>query len=206
MVVELEPEAKSTEPSTLDSRAAVVINTGQTSLLTFSKLTSSTSLSIRLPNTPSISSVTRLSCLLTQFVRRVARDTMAPPCPSINAPELPVKIQQDGQGKKRKLEAGKKDIDLSACELFEMLQYKCEVQRPLTRESPVRCFAVDRTFRRWVFHRINFSSSHGEKPTHWYLGLLQFTLILTYHLYIQVQGQERCFYGRDDFVAPGRLW
>ncbi|KAL7954234.1 hypothetical protein V8C34DRAFT_294853 [Trichoderma compactum] len=76
---------------------------------------------------------------------------MTPPCRSFPASELPLRIQQDASGRRRKLDGAgsvSHKIDLSACELFQMLQYKCEVQRPLSRESPVRCFAVDRLFRR----------------------------------------------------------
>ncbi|KAH8836223.1 hypothetical protein DCS_05047 [Drechmeria coniospora] len=73
---------------------------------------------------------------------------MTPPCHSFPASELPVKIQQDARGRRRKLDCGARRIDLATCELLQMLQYKCEVQRPLARDSPVQCFAVDRLFRR----------------------------------------------------------
>ncbi|KAL5084456.1 hypothetical protein Trisim1_011734 [Trichoderma cf. simile WF8] len=76
---------------------------------------------------------------------------MTPPCRSFPASELPLRIQQDASGRRRKVDGAgsvSRKIDLSACELFQMLQYKCEVQRPLSRESPVRCFTVDRLFRR----------------------------------------------------------
>ena len=145
----MEPEAKlNLHIATHESRCEHLTSaTTKTFSLTFSKLTSSTSLKIRFPNAPSIPE----DALVSDRLRSGQNShTMAPPCPSLSASELPARIQLDGQGKKRKLEVGKKEIDLSACELFEMLQYKCEVQRPLTRESPVRCFAADRTFRRWV--------------------------------------------------------
>jgi hypothetical protein len=83
---------------------------------------------------------------------------MAPPCLSINASELPARVQEDLKGKRRKLDVGQKDIRLSDCELLAMVQYKCEVQRPLTKESPVLCYAVDRLFRRWVLSPIWFTS------------------------------------------------
>ena len=73
---------------------------------------------------------------------------MAPPCLSINASELPARVQEDLKGKRRKLDVGQKDIRLPDCELLAMVQYKCEVQRPLTKESPVLCYAVDRLFSR----------------------------------------------------------
>lgn len=73
---------------------------------------------------------------------------MSPPCYVFQASQLPAKVQEDVRGKKRKLEAGTQRIDLSACELFGMVQYHCDVQRPATRESLVQCFAVDRFFRK----------------------------------------------------------
>ena len=73
---------------------------------------------------------------------------MTPPCHSFPASELPLKVQQDTSGRRRKLPDGARRVDLSAGELLEMLQYKCEVQRPLSKESPVRCFPVERLFRR----------------------------------------------------------
>lgn len=101
---------------------------------------------------------------------------MTPPCRSFPASELPLRIQQDASGRRRKLDdAGSvsRRIDLSACELFQMLQYKCEVQRPLTRESPVRCFAVDRLFRRCVeqekFGRIKPPTEEDDGLSQWRL-------------------------------------
>ncbi|KFH46817.1 hypothetical protein ACRE_023320 [Hapsidospora chrysogenum ATCC 11550] len=73
---------------------------------------------------------------------------MAPACHSFPASELPARVQENTQGKRRKLEAGARRIDLSACELFEMVQWECEVRDPSVRNSTVQCFAVDRLFRR----------------------------------------------------------
>lgn len=84
-------------------------------------------------------------------ISHTTQPQMTPPCRSFPASELPLRIQQDASGRRRKVDGAgsvSRKIDLSACELFQMLQYKCEVQRPLSRESPVRCFAVDRLFRR----------------------------------------------------------
>ena len=72
---------------------------------------------------------------------------MTPPCVSFPASELPARVLEDGRGRRRKLDGGARTVDLSACELLQMLQYKCQVRRPLTRDSPVECFAVDRLFR-----------------------------------------------------------
>lgn len=73
---------------------------------------------------------------------------MAPACRTFLASELPEKIQSDLHGRRRKLEPGTKRVDLSACELFETMQYKCEVQQPVTKDSRVQCFSVDKLFRR----------------------------------------------------------
>lgn len=70
------------------------------------------------------------------------------PCPVFHASELPVKVQADLKGKKRKLQGREHNIDLAACDLHEMLQYKCEIKEPEKRESPIQCFAIERLFRR----------------------------------------------------------
>lgn len=75
---------------------------------------------------------------------------MTPPCLSFPASELPLKAQQRVDGRRRKFLGGARSVDLAACELVQMLQYKCHVQRPLSRDSPVKCFAFDRLFRRCV--------------------------------------------------------
>ncbi|TWU71687.1 hypothetical protein ED733_002228 [Metarhizium rileyi] len=74
---------------------------------------------------------------------------MTPPCHSFPASELPARIQIDVLGRRRKPAPGASSkTDLSACQLLRILQYKCEVERPLSREGAVRCFPVDRLFRR----------------------------------------------------------
>lgn len=72
---------------------------------------------------------------------------MTPPCPSFHASQLPLHVQSDVNGKKRKTEGGK-DIDLKACELFNLLQYHCSIENPHQRDSPVVCYPVQRWFRR----------------------------------------------------------
>lgn len=72
---------------------------------------------------------------------------MGYPCQVFRASELPDRIQTDLSGRKRKLEQGVSKIDLEKCELFEMLQYKCEIKEPVRFDSPVQCFAVERLFR-----------------------------------------------------------
>jgi hypothetical protein len=46
----------------------------------------------------------------------------------------------------------RKDFDgnLKDCELLGLLQYKCEVERPVTRKSATVCWPVERLFRRSV--------------------------------------------------------
>lgn len=73
---------------------------------------------------------------------------MAPPCHTFPAQELPSRIQENVHGKRRKLEGGARRIDLSTCELLQMIQYSCEVQHPADRDSPVLCYPVERLFRR----------------------------------------------------------
>ncbi|KAI0388582.1 hypothetical protein F5Y17DRAFT_470344 [Xylariaceae sp. FL0594] len=68
---------------------------------------------------------------------------MAPPCRVFPASHLPAEIQLV-DGKRRK--GGK--IDLSACELLSMTQYDCQIDRPELSNSPVRCWPVQRWFRR----------------------------------------------------------
>ncbi|CZT02797.1 uncharacterized protein RAG0_09811 [Rhynchosporium agropyri] len=60
------------------------------------------------------------------------------------ASDLPLRTQTNIKGSTRKGFRG----DLKACELFSMLQYKCEVEEPVTRGSVTKCFPVERLFRR----------------------------------------------------------
>ncbi|KAF9775451.1 hypothetical protein IL306_006430 [Fusarium sp. DS 682] len=73
---------------------------------------------------------------------------MGYPCQVFHALELPERVQTNLSGRKRKLDKGAKNIDLSGCELLEMLQYKCEIKEPAKSDSPVQCFAVERLFRK----------------------------------------------------------
>lgn len=72
---------------------------------------------------------------------------MTPPCHSFPASQLPLQVQVDVNGKKRKTERGK-NIDLNACPLLSLVQYKCNVERPQQRDSAVRCYPLERWFRR----------------------------------------------------------
>lgn len=72
---------------------------------------------------------------------------MAPVCYAFPASHLPQRVQIGPNDKKRKTEGGK-DIELSECALLSMLQYNCTIERPKQRDSPVRCYPVERWFRR----------------------------------------------------------
>ncbi|KAI2602577.1 hypothetical protein GGR54DRAFT_497009 [Hypoxylon sp. NC1633] len=68
---------------------------------------------------------------------------MTPPCRVFPASHLESEIQATN-GRLRK--GGR--VDLSACELFSMVQYECQIDRPEVPHSPVRCWPVQRWFRR----------------------------------------------------------
>jgi len=69
---------------------------------------------------------------------------MTPPVESWSARELPARIQGTVMGKGRKGFQG----GLGGCELLELLQYRCVVEEPVTKESLTRCWPVERLFRR----------------------------------------------------------
>ncbi|KAH7148953.1 hypothetical protein EDB81DRAFT_481713 [Dactylonectria macrodidyma] len=73
---------------------------------------------------------------------------MGYPCQVFPASELPDRVQTDLKGRKRKLESGERSVELNGCELFEMLQYKCEIKEPVKWDSTVQCHTVDRLFRK----------------------------------------------------------
>lgn len=70
--------------------------------------------------------------------------TMAPLVEAWPPSELPFRSQVTIKDKRRKDFHG----DLKGCELLEMLQYHCEVETPVTRQSVTRCWPVERLFRR----------------------------------------------------------
>lgn len=73
---------------------------------------------------------------------------MSPPCYAFPVSQLSEKVQEDVKGKRRKLPIGMKSVDLSACELLEMPQFKCEVEKPVTSDSQIICQEWMRFFRR----------------------------------------------------------
>jgi len=72
---------------------------------------------------------------------------MTPPCHSFPAGQLSEKVRVDVNGRKRKTVDGR-EIDLKGCELLGLMQYSCAVDHPEVRDSPVRCWPVQRWFRR----------------------------------------------------------
>ncbi|KAK9425609.1 hypothetical protein SUNI508_02970 [Seiridium unicorne] len=72
---------------------------------------------------------------------------MTPPCKIFKADDLEGAVQSSLGGMKRKTEGGR-NIDLSQCPLFSMVQYDCQIDRPDLPHSPVQCFQVQRWFRR----------------------------------------------------------
>ena len=71
---------------------------------------------------------------------------MPPPVESWPAAELPIRVFSNTKGDFRKGFKG----NLKACEKLGMLQYRCEVDDPGSRNSTVRCWPVERFFRRYV--------------------------------------------------------
>jgi hypothetical protein len=72
---------------------------------------------------------------------------MTPPCRIFQAEDLESQVQVDAAGRTRRTENWK-GIDLVQCPLFGMLQYDCQIDRPNLKNSPVRCWPVQRWFRR----------------------------------------------------------
>ena len=69
---------------------------------------------------------------------------MPPPVEAWSAKELEGRVRGNALGEYRKGFDG----NLKACQLLELLQYKCEVDEPITRESVTRCWPVERLFRK----------------------------------------------------------
>lgn len=67
---------------------------------------------------------------------------MTPPVESWQARELEQRVLANAKGKRRKGFNG----ELRKCELVELLQYRCEVEKPVTRLSKTRCWPVERLF------------------------------------------------------------
>ncbi|KAK3987268.1 hypothetical protein QBC44DRAFT_331763 [Cladorrhinum sp. PSN332] len=72
---------------------------------------------------------------------------MSPPCQSFHPSKLPIHVQVGPDHRVRKTETGK-PIDLVRdCALKSLVQYECVVTRPEKRNSPVKCYPIERLFR-----------------------------------------------------------
>ncbi|OBR07913.1 hypothetical protein CH63R_09434 [Colletotrichum higginsianum IMI 349063] len=100
---------------------------------------------------------------------------MAPPCNVFPVSKLELHVQADVKGKKRKLPGGA-DVDLTKCALKEMTQYRCFIDDPKSRDSPVRCWPIHRLFRQCQDKKGTFtvettawegssSNTHQSPPT-----------------------------------------
>jgi hypothetical protein len=69
---------------------------------------------------------------------------MTPPIEAWSPKELEDRIRGNTKGEYRK----DFDGDLKKCELLELLQYDCKVENPDSRDSLVRCWPIERLFRR----------------------------------------------------------
>ena len=82
---------------------------------------------------------------------------MPPPIRAFPSSALPSEVQNDANGRRRKHAPGTPaEIDLRACELFEMSQFECGVVNPEDRGSPLRCVQLLRFFRKYVFALLIF--------------------------------------------------
>ena len=73
---------------------------------------------------------------------------MAPPIEAFPASEIHHRINVLPNGKRRK--GG--DIDLSRCELLELVQYSCHLQGDRkSRDAVIRCEPVVKLFRKYDF-------------------------------------------------------
>lgn len=70
---------------------------------------------------------------------------MSPPVESFPAFELADRVQVTMRNRRRK-----KLVDLHKCELMEMVQYSCEVEKDKGGGSVIKCEPLVRLFRRWV--------------------------------------------------------
>lgn len=71
--------------------------------------------------------------------------SMAPPIETFPASELLERINTLPNGRRRK--GG--DVDLSECELLELVQYSCHLKgNPKSRESIIQCEPIVKLFRR----------------------------------------------------------
>ena len=77
---------------------------------------------------------------------------MAPDVRRFPVRDLPVEIQANPSGRKRKMPSGS-DVGLETCKLFTVSQYACEVhdEKESGGDGRVHCHEVVRYFRKYVF-------------------------------------------------------
>ena len=86
---------------------------------------------------------------------------MSPPIESFPAFQLPDRVQVTTKNRRRK-----RLVELQKCELMEMVQYSCDVEKDKGGASVIKCQPLVRLFRRWV--DINFYQRHFPVPmTDW---------------------------------------
>lgn len=70
---------------------------------------------------------------------------MSPPIELFSASQLPDRVQVTTRNRRRK-----KLVDLQKCDLMEMVQYSCDVEKDKGGASIIKCEPLVRLFRRWV--------------------------------------------------------
>lgn len=82
---------------------------------------------------------------------------MAPPVEAFPAFQLPDRVQITTKYRRRK-----KPVDLLKCDLMEMVQYSCNVEKdPRGGRGVIRCEPLVRLFRRFVDASITFRVYDG---------------------------------------------
>lgn len=71
---------------------------------------------------------------------------MTPPVESFPASQLKQRVQLTTDGRRQKGQM----VGLRNCELLELVQYSCRLDRYPGRESMISCKPIMRLFRRWV--------------------------------------------------------
>ncbi len=71
---------------------------------------------------------------------------MAPPVEVFPANQLQDRVQVTTKNRRRK-----KPIDLKNCDLMEMVQYSCEVEKDERGRAVIKCEPLVRLFRKWVY-------------------------------------------------------
>lgn len=81
---------------------------------------------------------------------------MAPLVPIFSTEDLPHRVQITHRGFKEKRRKGE-PIDLTKCELMELVQYSCNPpEEGLQAPGVIKCKPIVRLFRRFVFFLFSF--------------------------------------------------